>query len=66
MFDPTSLRLRQEFAMNIATALQRTFEFVWEGVLRLFSPSDDIYPAVGVQPFDGDPYTATQARHQQS
>lgn len=52
--------------MNIATALQRTFEFVWEGVLRLFSPSDDIYPAVGVQPFDGDPYIATQARHQQS
>lgn len=26
-----------------------------ETVLRIFSPSDDDYPATGVQPFSGDP-----------
>ncbi len=26
-----------------------------EAVLRIFSPSDDDYPATGIQPFSGDP-----------
>ncbi|MGB3613854.1 MAG: hypothetical protein WBA10_08675 [Elainellaceae cyanobacterium] len=49
--------------MNIANGLQRTVKFVWEGALRLFSPSDDIYPNIGVQPFEGDTNRAVEARH---
>lgn len=50
--------------MNIADSLQRALQFVWEGVLRLFSPDDGVYPAVGFQPFEGTPYSSVQARRQ--
>ena len=29
---------------------------IWDGVVRLFSSSDDDYPKSGSQPFEGDPY----------
>lgn len=32
---------------------------IWEGVARIFSPTDDDYPKTGVQPFDGDVYVET-------
>ncbi len=38
--------------------LRRTFndliQFVFAAVNRIFSPTDDEYPATGVQPFEGD------------
>jgi hypothetical protein len=43
--------------MNIVQAIQGTIQFLAEAVTRLFSPNDDQYPAVGVQPFDGDAYS---------
>ncbi len=50
--------------MIIANSLQRALQFVWEGVVRLFSPDDGVYPLVGVQPFEGDPYLESRASRQ--
>lgn len=50
--------------MTIANALQRALQFIWEGTLRLFSPDDNVYPVIGLQPFEGDPYDAVRARQQ--
>ena len=41
--------------MKIFTWMQNTVQFVWDGVSRLFKPTDDDYPKTGVQPFNGDP-----------
>ncbi|MBW4672263.1 MAG: nicotinate phosphoribosyltransferase [Cyanomargarita calcarea GSE-NOS-MK-12-04C] len=31
-------------------------QYISEAVIRIFGPSDDAYPLVGVQPFTGDVY----------
>ncbi len=36
-------------------ALQRVIQSVVKASARIFSPTDDEYPATGVQPFTGDP-----------
>jgi hypothetical protein len=41
--------------MSIFDRLQETFQYLWDGVTRLFSASDDQYPNSGVQPYEGDP-----------
>lgn len=41
--------------MNILQQLQAKFQRVWEGVVRIFQPSDDDYPESGVQPYEGEP-----------
>jgi hypothetical protein len=47
--------------MNIAQIIQQTVQnttqYLVEAATRLFSPSDDQYPNIGVQPFDGDTYS---------
>lgn len=30
-------------------------QYFVDPIARIFGPSDDNYPAIGVQPFDGDP-----------
>ena len=52
--------------MNIKELWDNTSELfsqavaqIVEGVARIFSPNDDEYPSVGLQPFDGDPYQET-------
>ena len=42
--------------MNIREALQNFVQYFTEGFARIFSPSKDEYPEVGVQPFKGDTY----------
>lgn len=42
--------------MKIFQWLQNVVQYIWDGVSRLFKPSDDDYPQSGVQPFEGDPY----------
>lgn len=39
--------------MKLFNYLQETFQDLGYAVVRLFSPNDDNYPLVGVQPFDG-------------
>lgn len=42
--------------MKITDNMQRLFQYIWDGVSRIFTPSDDEYPDSGVQPFEGDPF----------
>lgn len=36
--------------------LEQLFQYILQGFKRIFSPTDEPVPEVGVQPFDGDPY----------
>ncbi|PPS44059.1 hypothetical protein [Chroococcidiopsis sp. TS-821] len=40
---------------NILLAPVRLVQYIWEAVSRIFGPSEDRYPATGVQPFEGEP-----------
>jgi hypothetical protein len=40
--------------MNIFKVIQDAVQYVVEAATRLFSPSDDECPDIGVQPYDGD------------
>ncbi|MEC4805219.1 MAG: hypothetical protein SAJ12_09480 [Jaaginema sp. PMC 1079.18] len=40
--------------MNISIMLDRVGQYLLEAFSRIFSPTDDAYPAVGFQPFSGD------------
>jgi hypothetical protein len=41
--------------MNIFKMTADAVQYLSEGVARLFSPQDDQYPNIGVQPFEGEP-----------
>jgi hypothetical protein len=32
-------------------------QYFVEPIARIFGPDDNVYPEIGVQPFDGDPYS---------
>lgn len=40
--------------MKIFTWIKDTVKSIWNGVARLFQPTNDDYPSTGVQPFSGD------------
>ena len=42
--------------MIISKTLKDIIQYIAEGFARIFSPTDDEYPAVGVQPFEGEEY----------
>ncbi|MDJ0903816.1 MAG: isochorismate synthase [Xenococcus sp. MO_188.B8] len=42
--------------MKIFQWLQNIVQYLANGVSQLFKPSDDDYPEIGVQPFEGEPY----------
>ena len=42
--------------MGISRMIDGIVQYISEAATRLFSPSDDAYPATGVQPFTGEPY----------
>ncbi len=42
-------------------AVYMMLSFVSEAVMRIFTPTDDAYPIIGVQPFTGDPYKGGRA-----
>ncbi|CBN56789.1 isochorismate synthase [Kamptonema animale CS-326] len=41
--------------MNLSKSVRDAMRFVSEAAMRIFSPTDDKYPVVGVQPFEGQP-----------
>lgn len=43
--------------MNFVKMTTDALQYLSEGVARLFSPRDDQYPNIGVQPFEGDPFS---------
>ncbi len=43
--------------MNIIrNSLVSSIIYLSEAVVRVFSPSDDNYPVIGLQPYSGEPY----------
>ena len=60
----TSLKRRWSVkTQRILQAFQKPFEDVSVAAGRIFSPSDDDYPATGTQPFEGDVPDARYRRH---
>ena len=47
--------------MGISKMMDSTVRYIIEAMTRIFGPSDDAYPAVGVQPFTGEPYKERHA-----
>jgi hypothetical protein len=44
--------------MNIKDTLHNAVQYLTEAFARIFSPTKDEYPDVGMQPFDAEPYQA--------
>lgn len=44
----------QQFGKAILAILGQVISFVLGGFQKIFSPVEDKYPVVGVQPFEGD------------
>lgn len=42
--------------MKVSHILAQIGQYLSEAILRIFSPSQDIYPVIGTQAYDGDPY----------
>lgn len=42
--------------MTIDKTLHEMMQYLTEAFARIFSPNDDEYPAIGVQPFYGEIY----------
>ena len=42
--------------MKIFQGLQNIFQYLADGVAKLFQPTNDDYPEIGVHPFEGEPY----------
>ena len=42
--------------MKVSQILAQVGQYLSEAVLRIFSPSQDTYPLIGTQAFDGDPH----------
>ena len=40
--------------MIVSKTLKSLVQYLAEGFARIFSPSNDRYPAIGIQPFEGD------------
>ncbi|MEO0350914.1 MAG: hypothetical protein AAF282_12800 [Cyanobacteria bacterium P01_A01_bin.15] len=38
--------------------LTDSFDYIFEAAVRIFSPSDDAYPVIGMQPYEGDVYSS--------
>ncbi|WP_171974789.1 hypothetical protein [Leptolyngbya sp. 'hensonii'] len=41
--------------MKIYKAIEDSVRYISGAVARIFGPTDDAYPATGVQPFEGEP-----------
>ncbi|GCL60157.1 hypothetical protein NIES3807_33380 [Microcystis aeruginosa NIES-3807] len=48
-------------AMNIKDTLHNFVQYLTEAFARIFSPNNDEYPDVGMQPFDSEPYHAPKS-----
>lgn len=42
--------------MGISRMTDSVVQYIIEAMTRIFGPSDDAYPFIGVQPFSGEPY----------
>ncbi|MEH1950740.1 MAG: hypothetical protein V7K77_27845 [Nostoc sp.] len=42
--------------MAISQIIANIIQYISEAAMRIFGPTDDAYPTIGVQPFTGVPY----------
>ena len=49
--------------MRFLQLLQNIVQYLFNGVSRIFKPTDDDYPKTGVQPFEGEPYDESEQNH---
>jgi hypothetical protein len=49
--------------ISISKILAGITQYVSEGFMRIFTPTDDAYPMIGVQPFTGDFYKQRTANN---
>lgn len=47
--------------MYIGKMLHDFVQYLAEAFARIFGPTDDEYPEIGIQPFEGEPYQAKEA-----
>ncbi|MFM7365698.1 MAG: nicotinate phosphoribosyltransferase [Cuspidothrix sp.] len=47
--------------MAISKSFANMAQFISEAFMRIFSPANDAYPVIGVQPFTGDIYKKGKA-----
>ena len=40
--------------MSVNQVIRDMIQYLAEGFARIFSPTDDEYPNIGIQPFEGD------------
>ena len=45
--------------MNISHLFAQAGQYLSEAFLLIFSPNRDIYPLIGIQAFEGEPYKGT-------
>jgi hypothetical protein len=43
--------------MNVPRMIDSVIQYFSEAIACIFGPDCDSYPATGVQPFDGDPFS---------
>lgn len=46
--------------MNFSKSMSDAIEYLMAAFARIFAPTDDAYPLIGVQPFEGDPYKGSR------
>jgi len=47
--------------MNFIDSLQNIVNYLAEGFIRLFVPTNDEYPRIGAQPFEGEVYNPSSS-----
>lgn len=53
-----SIILKALIYMQVAVYfLEALFQYFFEPIRRIFSPDDDAYPDIGIQPYNGDYYS---------
>ncbi|MGL5083404.1 MAG: isochorismate synthase [Microcoleaceae cyanobacterium] len=40
---------------NLFQSVEKAVVYIYEGFARIFSPDTDVYPTIGVHPFEGTP-----------
>lgn len=61
----TSRTIRHQLR-RLSIGLQRLVRSIARPVTRIFGPTDDQYPATGVQPFSGEPFDPKHSRKESS
>ena len=51
----TTQNVKQFSFQSLFEATRNLLEYVARPVIRIFSPTHDDYPEVGMQPYEGDP-----------